>query len=282
MQNEFSSNNPEIKVSDVFDTAEENFKKMLDIINNPNPENKKYTEKHHIIPRFVYRDRGVGVDNSPNNLVELSLKNHFLVHYYASKSSKPEYKYKFAVTVTKMLGKIYKKFSEEELDQIASQVEEAKTNVRELGYPETAREKNRLASLGANNGFYGKKHTKELKKLLSEKSKLRWKEHPEWRKIHSEISKKQVGEKNGFYGRHHTQELKDRMSKLKKGISKNAGKENPFYGKKHSEDTRKRLKEIAKERAEAWKEYRSKNPEGMSWKDFIRWFSDYKKGVKNG
>lgn len=270
-----------IDVSSVFDTDEESFGKMMDIIHNPNPFNKEYTEKHHIIPRFVFRNKGLDIDNSPDNIVELSLKNHFLVHYYASKCCKNEYKYRFAVAVTKMLGHIYDNFSEDELEKIATMVEEAKENVRKLGYPETAREKNRLASLGVKNGFYGRTHTDESKKVMSEKSKLHWKEHPEWKKMHSEISKKQVGEKNGFYGRHHTRELKERLSRERKGISRNVGTENPFYGKKHSEETRRLLKEVAKKRREAWNDYKLKNPEGMSWKEFIHWFSDYKKAVKN-
>ncbi len=253
----------------------------MDTIGNPNPNNSKYTERHHIIPRFVYRDNGLEVDDGADNMVELSLKNHFIVHYYASKCCKEEYRYKFAVVVTKMLGNIYKKFSEDELDQIATLVEEAKANVRKIGYPETAREKNRLASLGEKNGFYGKKHSEEQKRIWSELAKGRWTKHPEWRKQHSEISKKQVGEKNGFWGRHHTQELKDKLSRERKGISKNAGKENPFYGKKHSEETRKRLKEIIKERIEAWKDYEKKNPNGMSWKEFISWFSKHKREMKN-
>ena len=43
------------------DIYEENlyFHLMMDIIQNPNPLNEKYTEKHHIIPRFIYRDKNI-------------------------------------------------------------------------------------------------------------------------------------------------------------------------------------------------------------------------------
>ena len=190
-----SHNRPKMSVSSVFDTDEESFRKMMNIIHNPNPFNKEYTEKHHIIPRFVFRDNGLEVDNSADNMVELSLKNHFIVHYYASKCCKEKYRYKFAVIVTKMLGNIYKKFSEEELDQIATLVEEAKENVRKLGYPESAREKNRLASMGEKNGFYCKKHSEEMRKELSKQRKLWWNEHPECKERLVKMNKENVGKK---------------------------------------------------------------------------------------
>lgn len=48
--------------------------------------------------------------------------------------------------------------------------------------------------------IYGEEKAKELKRRMSERSKLK------------------VGEKNGFYGRHHSEELKRRLSEKRKGI----------------------------------------------------------------
>ena len=57
------------------DIYEENlyFHLMMDIIQNPNPLNEKYTEKHHIIPRFIYRDKNIDIDNSDDNIINLSI-----------------------------------------------------------------------------------------------------------------------------------------------------------------------------------------------------------------
>lgn len=93
---------------------------------------------------------------------------------------------------------------------------------------------------GELNGMYGRTHTDEVKKRLSEQCKERFKDkknHPMYGTKRSEETKKklseskkglQVGDKNYFYGKHFNGEL------------------NPMYGKTHREETRKKISESQK------------------------------------
>lgn len=64
---------------------------------------------------------------------------------------------------------------------------------------------------GENNPFYGKNHTEETKRIISEKNT----------------------------GRKATDEERDMRSKINKGSN------NPFYGKRHSDETKRKIKETS-------------------------------------
>lgn len=89
--------------------------------------------------------------------------------------------------------------------------------------PQQAIESQREKIRGENNGFYGKKHSDETKKLLSE------------------IASKRTKEKNHFYGKTHSDESRSKISESRKG--KCVGEENGFYGKKHSEETKEKIRQ---------------------------------------
>ena len=57
--------------------------KYVELIeSNKDTERKKFeTHKHHIIPKFYYRNNNLVIDNSKNNIVNLTLKDHILAHY---------------------------------------------------------------------------------------------------------------------------------------------------------------------------------------------------------
>lgn len=55
--------------------------KYVEIVSNPT-NNVKY-EKHHIIPVAYYKMQNIDVDNSDSNIVQLSVYEHILAHYYA-------------------------------------------------------------------------------------------------------------------------------------------------------------------------------------------------------
>jgi group I intron endonuclease len=78
--------------------------------------------------------------------------------------------------------------------------------------------------IGEKNGMYGKKHTDESKKKMS---------NPKF------------GQNNGMYGKKHSEETKKKIS------DKLIGEANPFYGKKHSEETKQKISETAKKRKES-------------------------------
>lgn len=51
-------------------------------LNEHTAQQKGKTQKHHIIPRCYYKERGYSVDNSSKNCIYLSHFNHALAHYY--------------------------------------------------------------------------------------------------------------------------------------------------------------------------------------------------------
>lgn len=125
------------------DIYEENlyFHLMMDIIQNPNPLNEKYTEKHHIIPRFIYRDKNIDIDNSDDNIINLSIKNHILIHYYAAKCCRSEYKWKFVNSILRTLGNIKLSDFENKIDEISNELADTKKLLRETPRPKEIREK---------------------------------------------------------------------------------------------------------------------------------------------
>lgn len=125
---------------------------------------------------------------------------------------------------------------------------------------------------GENNPFYGQKHTRRIKKILSEKSRLRVGElNPFFGKEHSEKTKKLISNKakirlsikenNGMYGRSHSEEVKRKLSEKNKGKTipieirkkisntlKEKYKNTTHFnlGRKHSDETRRKYSETRK------------------------------------
>jgi len=112
--------------------------------------------------------------------------------------------------------------------------------------------------IGKKNPFYGKHHTEETKKFLSERviskeTKKRMSQAKKGKKLSKEHSRKialgntgkkrtpevkkkmsegKMGEKNPFYGKKHTPESKKKISEH------TTGEKNPFYGKQHTEESK--------------------------------------------
>lgn len=87
--------------------------KMLEIISCPDISGK--TEKHHILPVSV------GGDNSESNIIDISVKQHFYVHYYLTLCSQGILKAKmtYAFRMMAFTRDQWKSINEEELDSIA-------------------------------------------------------------------------------------------------------------------------------------------------------------------
>lgn len=82
---------------------------------------------------------------------------------------------------------------------------------------------------GENNPFYGKKHSEETKKILSESNKGSYvKKHGEYKAslIKAKLSEAQSGTKNSFYGKSHSFESKKLISENHTDVS---GSNNPMY-----------------------------------------------------
>jgi len=86
--------------------------------------------------------------------------------------------------------------------------------------------KEKYGKIGERNGMYGKTHTEEARKILSEIKK-----------------NKNTGQENSFFGKHHTKETKQKFSEIAK---QRIGEKNPFFGKHHTEETKEKLREKIK------------------------------------
>lgn len=157
-------------INEVFDTSDHYYTKMADIINDPNPDNEAYTEEHHIIPRFFYRMNHIEIDNSTDNLVDVSLKNHFLIHYYAAKCAKEKYKSRLWFSVVRTLGNFKRKGWEDQIDLISDKIAEIRLEVSkahsQLMTPEARRHLSEL-NRGERHPKYGTHHSEHTKKLIS-------------------------------------------------------------------------------------------------------------------
>ena len=59
------------------------------IESNLNTKYEKFkTQKHHIVPRSYYKHNKIDIDNSKNNIINISHKNHLLAHFYLLHCSK--------------------------------------------------------------------------------------------------------------------------------------------------------------------------------------------------
>ena len=203
-----------------FDISSEYWKKVEKIYEENESFPKKVVKErnlHHKFPRSFSKKDGVDVDNDDDNLVSLSLADHFRVHYYLWKSAKKGYRGMMAKAFVLMRKKAVIYASDETIEQIARDYETAMKEAAE-----------------ANKG---KKLSEETKKKLSEAKKGK---HPsaqtrkklsEAKKNISEETKKKLSEAKK--GKHHSEETKKKLSEANKG-------------KKISEETRKKLSEANK------------------------------------
>lgn len=112
----------------VFETDNEYWKRVLDIFER----NEQYPKKivkgrnlHHKFPRSFSKKLDEEVDNDKDNLISLSLADHFLVHYYYYKLAKKGYRQSMATAFTFMAKKSIKYMSPDTAEMIAKDYEEA-------------------------------------------------------------------------------------------------------------------------------------------------------------
>lgn len=112
----------------VFDTSNPLWNRVLEIYSN----NEKYPKKkvsgrnlHHKFPRSFSKKLGEDVDNDKDNLISLSLPDHFLIHYYYYKLARKGYKQAMAMAFILMARKGLKYITPETAESMAKDYEEA-------------------------------------------------------------------------------------------------------------------------------------------------------------
>ena len=220
-----------------FDTSSEYWKKVEKIYE----ENESFPKKvvkdrnlHHKFPRSFSKKDGVAVDNDEDNLVSLSLADHFRVHFYLWKCTKKGYRGMMAKAFVFMRKKMVVYATDETIEQIARDYETA------------MREAKKYVAIAVSEANKGKKLSEETKKKLSEANK--------GKKLPEETKRKMS---EAAKGKHLTEKTKNKMSKAAKGRTfseetrnkiSDALKGKPTWNKgKHlSEETKKKLSEARK------------------------------------
>jgi hypothetical protein len=153
---------------------------------------KGYKEIHHILPKSL------GGSNDKSNLVELTAREHFLVHLLLCKFTVCQAKYKMAYAFHAMC-KLKNKFHNREYVANSKLAEKFRIEFNKalIGrkLPKYVKEKIANSLKGKNSFWFGKKHTQETKDKMSKKAK---------------------GRKNAL-GMKHTENAKQKMSKSKLG-----------------------------------------------------------------
>ena len=200
-----------------FDISSEYWKKLKKIYE----ENESFPKKvvkdrnlHHKFPKSFSKKDGAEIDNDEDNLVSLSLADHFRVHYYLWKSAKKGYRGMMARAFTLMRKKAVVYATDETIEQIAQDYEEAMRDAFEV----------------MSKAMKGKHHSAETRKKISEGNKGK-KRSEEAKKKMSDANK---GENNPMYGKHHSTETLKKMSG------------SWDYDKHFTADTRKKLSEARK------------------------------------
>lgn len=153
--------------SEVFETDNELWQRVLEIFER----NEKYDKKvvsnrnlHHKYPRSFSKRKGEPVDNDKDNLISLSLADHFLVHYYYYLLAKKGYRQAMATAFTFMAKKGLKYLTPETAEAMAKDYAEAKAISDQYTHE---------LSKGENNPMWGKhfKHSQETREKMSKSKK---------------------------------------------------------------------------------------------------------------
>jgi hypothetical protein len=174
-----------------------------------------YTEKHHIVPRSL------GGEDTEENLVNLTAREHFICHWLLVKFTQGDDRYKMLNALRLMRAENPNQQRYE--TKITARVYE---NLKE----EYAQLQSKKFS-GTGNGFYGKNHTEEAKQKIREANLGRIQPQNE--------KQKQIAAMTGRKRDPFSKEWIEKLSKAKQG-------ENNFmYGKTHTEETRQKMREKA-------------------------------------
>lgn len=145
---------------------------LIDLNQNTNWEKFK-TQKHHIIPRYWFREKNLKIDNSKNNIVNLPYAEHLLAHYYlALCASNTNYRIKATKSLLHMNAHNYDlAFIQNNLSQINTLYDEMWENQKGKRCAEETKKKISQANKDHQGWNKGKHLTDEHKRKISEANK---------------------------------------------------------------------------------------------------------------
>lgn len=157
---------------------------------------------------------GEPVDNDPDNLISLSLADHFLVHYYYYLLAKKGFRQRMATAFTFMAKKCLKFMSPDTAEQMARDYEEARVisiqMISDANKGKTISEWHRQRIIETNTG---RKPTDTQRQHISEA--LKGKPHPHRGHKLSDETKLKIS--ISHTGMHPSEESRLKMSAVRKG-----------------------------------------------------------------
>lgn len=170
-----------------------------------------YTERHHILPRSLG-----GTDNL-DNLVELTAREHFICHWLLTKMTEGEDRYKMLNALRMMRAE---KHGQQRYD----------TTITARVYESIKKEYAQLQSeryRGANNPMYGRAHTDDARRAISEKNT--------GKKLTEEQIARQIAAQTGRKRAPFNNEWKKKLSDAGKG------EKNSRFGATLTDETRRKI-----------------------------------------
>ena len=208
----------------VFETDNPYWQRVLDIF----AKNEKYEKKivsnrnlHHKFPRSFSKLLGESVDNDKDNLISLSLADHFLVHYYYYLLAKKGFRQSMATAFTFMAKKGLKYMTPETAEAMAKDYADARAIANQA----------QSERMKGNDFFKGHTLSQEARMLISDN--------------HADVS----GSNHPMWGRNQSAEskLKNRQSHLGKKASAQARRKmsEAAKGRTLSDETKRKMHEAA-------------------------------------
>ena len=201
-------------------------------------------EIHHIVPKATQDGYVKGKKPKDDRCIILTIFNHILAHYLYCRDY-PKEKSQF-IALNSMCQQRAKELlaDEKEFLKDLPYLAEMREKGREGVFTEERNKKISESLKGEKNPMYGRTHTAEARKRISETHKglLTGEKHPNYGKQNSLETRKKIsealkGKTTWMKGKHHTEEAKQKISETHKG------EKSSWWGRKHTEEEKRKIAE---------------------------------------